>query len=95
MRTCLDLETGELRWKDGRYGKGQVVLLDDLDQLFVIAEDGKGMLLTANPERHEELLRFKALSGKTWNHPAVVGNRLYVRNAEEMACYELGPADSH
>ena len=29
--------------------------------------------------------------GKTWNHPTIVDDRLYVRNAEEIACYELKP----
>jgi uncharacterized membrane protein len=33
--------------------------------------------------------RQKVLEGKTWNHPALVGNRIYVRNAEEAAAYEL------
>jgi hypothetical protein len=40
-------------------------------------------------QRHEEIGRFQALRGKTWNHPALVRGRLYVRNAEEIACYEL------
>jgi hypothetical protein len=51
------------------------------------------VLLAADPERHRELGRFRAVSGKTWIHPAVCPGRLYVRNAEEMACYELPQAD--
>jgi hypothetical protein len=50
------------------------------------------VLLAANPQRQEELGRFQALNGKTWNHPVVAHGRLYVRNAEEMACYDLQPA---
>ena len=46
-------------------------------------------MLAADPTRHEELGRFQALDGKTWNHPVIAHGRLYVRNAEEMACYEL------
>jgi hypothetical protein len=46
----------------------------------------------ADPYRHEELGRFRALEGTTWNHPVIAHGCLYVRNAEEMACYELaGP----
>ena len=37
----------------------------------------------------EELGQFQAIDGKTWNHPVLVANRLYVRNGEEIACYEL------
>ena len=45
----------------------------------------------ATPEKHEEIGRIEALHGKTWKHPAVVGDRLYVRNADEVVCYELFP----
>ena len=34
----------------------------------------------------------EALGGKTWNHPVVVDDRLYLRNADEVVCYELAPA---
>ena len=86
---CLDLATGKRRWKAGRYGHGQVLLLTDQNLLLVMGEFGEAVLLRANPERHEELARFQTISGKTWNHPVVAHGRLYVRNAEEMACYEL------
>jgi outer membrane protein assembly factor BamB len=86
---CLDLATGNRCWKGGRYGRGQVVLLADQSLLLVLSETGEAILLSANPDRHEELGRFQALDGKTWNHPVIAHGRLYVRNAQEMACYEL------
>jgi hypothetical protein len=87
---CVDYHTGKRRWKQGRYGHGQVLLLADQGLLLVQAETGEVVLLAANPERLEELGRFQAIEGKTWNHPAVVHGRLFVRNAEEIACYDLG-----
>ena len=86
---CIDLETGKKQWKEGRYGNGQVLLLPEADQLLVTSEKGELVLLRANPTRHEELARFPALKGKTWNHPILVGNRLYVRNGEEAAAFDL------
>lgn len=89
---CVDLATGKRMWRGGRYGHGQVILLADQELLLVLSEKGEAVLLKANPQRHEELGHFQALHGKTWNHPVIAGGRLYVRNAEEMACYELeGP----
>ncbi len=88
---CLDLATGKRTWKAGRYGRGQVVLLADQSLLLVISEGGEMILLAANPKRHEELSRFRVLGGKTWNHPVLAQGRLYVRNAEEMACFDLEP----
>jgi outer membrane protein assembly factor BamB len=86
---CIDLASGKRCWKEGRYGRGQVLLLADQPLLLVISEKGEVVTLAANPERHEELGRFPALKAKTWNHPVIARGRLYVRNAEEMACYEL------
>jgi outer membrane protein assembly factor BamB len=88
---CLDLKSGKRRWKDGRYGHGQVLLLAEQRVLLVVTEQGEAVLLAANPERHEELGRFQAIKGKTWNHPVIAHGRLYVRNAREIACYELKP----
>jgi hypothetical protein len=65
------------------------MLLADQSRLLVLSEKGEAVLLAADPERHQELGRFQAVNGKTWNHPVIVRGRLYVRNAEEMACYEL------
>ena len=55
-----------------------------------VRENGEAILLSADPKRNEELGRFPALEGRTWNHPAVVNGRLYLRNAKEMACYRVG-----
>jgi outer membrane protein assembly factor BamB len=86
---CIDLATGKRCWKGGRYGRGQVILLADQALLLVVTETGEAVLLAANPRQPEELGRFQAINGKTWNHPVIAHGRLYVRNAEEMACYEL------
>jgi outer membrane protein assembly factor BamB len=99
---CVDLATGKKKWKNGRYGNGQILLLPDAGQLLVLSESGELVLIRANPDKLEELARQKVLDGKTWNHPVLVGNRLFVRNAEEAACFELpvagqrssGPAKS-
>ena len=84
---ALDAETGELRWKAGRYGYGQILLAGD--NLIVLTEDGDLALVRAIPDRHEELTRFPVLEGKTWNVPAIAGGYLLVRNLAEMAAFDL------
>lgn len=86
---CVDIETGKRRWKKGRYGHGQVVLLRDQGLLLVLAESGEVILLPAIADRPEELGRYQSIEGKTWNHPAIAHGKLYVRNAEQIACYVL------
>ncbi len=87
--TCLDLKTGERKWKGGRYGKGQMLLLENSGLLLVLSEQGQVVLVAADPSDHRELALFQALEGKTWNHPVVVNDRLYVRNSQEAAAYRL------
>jgi outer membrane protein assembly factor BamB len=89
--TCIDLETGARNWKGGRYGAGQLILLEASDLLLVISDKGEVVLVDADPTAHRERTRFQALLGKTWNHPVVSGGRLYVRNAVEAAGYDLFP----
>lgn len=86
---CFDATTGEQKWKGGRYGKGQVLLAENSGALIVLSEKGEVVLLKADPTSHQELAKFKAIEGKTWAHPVLVGDRLFVRNAEEAACYRL------
>jgi outer membrane protein assembly factor BamB len=90
--SCIEIETGERKWKGGRYGAGQLVLLPDQDLLLVLSEEGELALVSATADQHKEIARFKAIEGKTWNHPVLVGDTLLVRNGEEMAAFRLKPA---
>jgi len=85
--TCLDLATGQRRWKGGHFGYGQILLAGSL--LFVQLESGEVALVEASPIAFRERARFAALSHRTWNHPALAGRYLLVRNDREAACYEL------
>ena len=84
---CIRAETGELMWKGGRYGHGQLLLAGD--HLIVLTESGELVLVEADPERQQELARFSAIRGRTWNHPAISEGLLLVRNSQEMACFDL------
>ena len=84
---CLDLETGRRRWKKGRYGHGQIMLIDDV--ILVLAENGDAILVEPNSKVHRELGRLPVLEGKSWSHPVVVPPYLLVRNDQEARCYEL------
>jgi len=84
---CLDVNTGERKWKDGRYGYGQVVLAGN--HLIVTSDQGDVALVNATPSQYTEVARFTALQGQTWNYPAIANGRLLVRNSNEMAAYDI------
>jgi outer membrane protein assembly factor BamB len=94
LMVCLNPADGKRRWKGGksglrgRYGHGQILLTNG--QILVLSESGEAVLLQASPGALEELTSMRVLpEGKTWNPPVLVRGRLYVRNASEMACYDL------
>ena len=93
---CVDLKTGKSMWKDERrerrgeaFKQGQILLCDDL--IVALTEFGELVLVEATPTGLMELGRIDALNKgtKTWNTPAMAHGRVYLRNEEEMVCYDL------
>ncbi len=86
--TCLSLENGQRAWKGGRYGHGQLLLVEDL--ILIQVESGELALVEADATAHHELGRVPALGDKSWNHPAFRPPYLLLRNHHEAVCFELG-----
>ncbi len=84
---CLDPATGERLWKEGRFGSGQSLVVDDL--VIVQNENGAVHLAAAVPGGFQEFGQIAALNSKTWNHPVLAGRYLLLRNDREAVCYEL------
>jgi outer membrane protein assembly factor BamB len=84
---CVDLESGERTWKSGRYGHGQVLLVEDV--VLVSAEDGTVQLIAADSASRRELASLQALEGRTWQGPTIDGRLLLHRNDTTAVCWEL------
>jgi outer membrane protein assembly factor BamB len=92
IMACLDLKDGSRRWKEGRYGHGQLLVVGDL--MLITTEKGEVVLFEPNPNEPRELGRFTAFDHKLWNPPALAGQLLILRTDREAACYLLPVADT-
>jgi len=88
VMTCTDLKTGRTMWRGNRY-RGFNILFPEQDLIVVLTEKGEIAVVKADPLKFTELTRFRALNGRTWNHPALSGNILLVRNDREMKAYRV------
>jgi outer membrane protein assembly factor BamB len=87
--TCLDFKTGKRMWHDRSVGKGCLTCADG--HFYVVSEDGVVGLVQATPDAYKEASRFEIHRGKwpTWPHPVIAGGRLYIRNQDEILCYDV------
>jgi outer membrane protein assembly factor BamB len=87
---CVDPGTGERRWRGGRYGQGQMIIVNG--HILIMAEDGRIVLVQASSESTsggkapKEIAQIPVLEGITWNVPTVAGPYLLIRNGEQVAC---------
>ncbi len=84
---CARISTGERVWKKGRFNHGQILMIDDI--IVVQDEDGPLHFLRPHETGFDNLLTVDALEGISWANPAVYDNKLIVRNATTVVCYEL------
>lgn len=87
MLICLDVQNGEVRWRQRGYGKGSLLAADGM--LIVLGDRGKLALVEATPEAYREKSHTQPFKGRSWTVPSLAGGRLYVRNEEEAQCLEL------
>jgi len=66
-----------------------MISLASQNAVLAISEEGKLSLIRIAREGPKLIQEWQAIDGKTWNHPILVGNRIYCRNYEQIACFEL------
>lgn len=91
---CLDLATGEIKWRGGSFGRESSCLVTADDKLLVLGNGDVG-LIDASPETdsYRELARVKDVIGGTcYPHLALADGILAVKNKEgDLVCLSLRP----
>lgn len=85
---CLDPRTGEAAWKQSGFERGGVVGVDGVI-LALSGNQGFLAMVEATPDGYNELGRFTPLGGQSWTAPIVANGKLFVRNKEALACFDL------
>ena len=88
--TCIEAATGQRKWQQLRFGKGNLTLADG--KLFMTTLKGELVVVRANPDKFEELGRMPVLES-TRQAPAIADGRLYVRDNHEIVCLDARAAD--
>jgi len=85
---CIDLASGELKWKESNIGTGGVLVAGD--KLIVLSSRGELILAEISPEKFKPLARSQILGGTCWTTPTLANGRLYARNSVgQLVCVEL------
>ncbi len=84
--TCIDAATGERKWQEARFGKGNLIAADG--KLFITTMKGKLVVARATPDRYDELGRATVLES-TRQAPALSNGRLFLRDDKEIVCLDV------
>jgi len=83
---CMDLKTGEAKWRTKPYGK-YASLIASGDQIMALDERGDLMLFKANSEKFD-LVDSRKVADDSWAHLAVTQDRVFVRDLNALKIFK-------
>jgi outer membrane protein assembly factor BamB len=89
---CLDLRSGRTMWGPERGpGKGSAAIVAADGHLYFRYEDGVMALIEANPQKYnlKGTFAIKSNNGKSWSHPVIASKKLFLRDQDELHCYDI------
>lgn len=89
---CINLQSGDLKWEIGRGpGSGSAAITYAEGHLYFRYENHVMALFKANPEKLELVGQFQidSSNGKSWPHPVIHQGKLYLRDQDELLCYDI------
>ena len=89
---CIDLKSGDLKWEIGRGpGAGSAAITYADGHLYFRYENHVMALFKTNPEKLELVGQFQidSSNGKSWPHPVILNGKLYLRDQDELLCYNI------
>jgi outer membrane protein assembly factor BamB len=87
---CLEAKTGKVVWSDQVIGKGSVMYADG--HLYTRSEKGMVRLIEPTPDGGKcvgKLDQPEKSGDAKWPYPVVAGGRLYLRDQDNLFCYNV------
>ena len=86
--TAMRFKDGEVGWKHRSVGKGSLLYADG--HLYCLSEKGVVGLVEVSPQEYREKSRFQISTANfTWSPLALAGGRLYLRDQDQIYCYDV------
>ena len=86
---CLDARSGVAKWAtEGRAGTNAAIQSAG-PNLIVLTTEGELLVVRKNPEKYEELHRYKVADSQTWAHPVVLRHGVVIRDADSVSFWSF------
>lgn len=87
--TAMNVMTGKVAWSDRSVGKGNCIYAEG--RLYCLGEEGAVGLIDPTPAGYKEVSRFQIPRGSnpTWTPPVVADGKLYLREQDNLYCYNI------
>ena len=84
---CVELATGEIRWRTDRVPHGSLILAGS--ELLLTADTGELVRVAAEPKAFQEKARAQILGREGRAHPALADGKLFVRDKTKLVVLDL------
>jgi outer membrane protein assembly factor BamB len=86
---CLDARTGATLWtSEGRYGENAAIV-NAPEVLFLLTNDAQLLIVRKSAKKFDLIRRYTVAESPTWAHPVVVGHRVLIKDASNLALLSL------
>lgn len=93
LPVCVTMATGEIVWGGDLRGPGtgSAAVVSADGELYFRYENGTMALIAADPAGYNLKGSFEIAShnGQSWPHPVIHHGRLYLRDQDELLCYDI------
>jgi len=89
---CIEMATGKVAWRPGRGpGTGSAAVSFADGHIYYRYQNGIMALVEATPRefRLKGQFRIATVNGESWPHPVIANGRLYLRDQNDLHCYDI------